>query len=114
MVENSGLISVSLVEDDADLGKHLAWLLRGAPDIKLLDVYTSATAAVDGISRRPPDVTVMDINLPDGSGVTCVERLKSANPNIQFLMLTVYEDGESIFNSLRAGASGYLLKRSAP
>jgi DNA-binding NarL/FixJ family response regulator len=66
-----------------------------------------------GIPRRPPDVVLMDINLPGLNGVECVRQLKAAVPAVQFLMLTVYEDSDSLFNSLKAGASGYLLKRTA-
>jgi DNA-binding NarL/FixJ family response regulator len=65
------------------------------------------------IPRHPPDVVLMDINLPGIKGVECVRQLKSTLPQVQFLMLTVYEDSDSLFNSLKAGASGYLLKRTA-
>jgi DNA-binding NarL/FixJ family response regulator len=65
------------------------------------------------IPKLLPDVAIMDINLPGMKGYECVRQLKAAQPTIQFLMLTVYEDSDSLFNSLRAGASGYLLKRTA-
>jgi DNA-binding NarL/FixJ family response regulator len=75
--------------------------------------YANAETAVKEIPRYPPDVVLMDINLPGMKGYECVRQLKAARPDIQFLMLTVYEDSDSLFNSLKAGASGYLLKRTA-
>ena len=68
---------------------------------------------MDGIPRERPDVVLMDIQLPGLSGIDCVRTLKASVPEVQFLMLTVYEDSEQIFQSLQAGASGYLLKRTA-
>jgi DNA-binding NarL/FixJ family response regulator len=75
--------------------------------------YPDAETALKEIPRHPPDVVLMDINLPGIKGVECVRQLKSTLPGVQFLMLTVYEDSDSLFNSLKAGASGYLLKRTA-
>src|SRR2546422_892518 len=75
--------------------------------------YPDAESALKEIPRRPPDVVLMDINLPGINGVDCVRQLKASVPGVQFLMLTVYEDSDSLFNSLKAGASGYLLKRTA-
>src|SRR6267154_818670 len=88
-------IKVAIVEDDEGIRSSLGALIRRAPAL------------------RPPDVVLMDINLPGLNGVECVRKLKSTLPAVQFLMLTVYEDGDSLFNSLKAGASGYLLKRTA-
>src|SRR5690606_13916527 len=65
------------------------------------------------IPRHPPHVVLMDINMPGMQGVECVRHLKAQVPQAQFLMLTVYEDSDSLFNSLKAGESGYLLKRTA-
>src|SRR5204862_2653588 len=73
----------------------------------------NAEVALKEIPRHTPDVVLMDINLPGINGVECVRQLKSSFPSVQFLMLTVYEDSDSLFNSLKAGASGYLLKRTA-
>ena len=74
--------------------------------------YGDAEAALKGLPKDQPGVVLMDINLPGMNGVECVRRLKQIAPNIQALMLTVYEDTESIFNALAAGANGYLLKRT--
>ena len=106
-------IKVAIVDDDEGIRTGLAALIRRAPNFKLTGDYPDAETALKEIPRRPPDVVLMDINLPGINGVECVRQLKAALPSLQVLMLTVYEDSESLFNSLKAGASGYLLKRTA-
>lgn len=106
-------VKVSIVDDDDGIRSSLATLIRRASSLKLLGEYSDAETALREIPARIPDVLLMDINLPGINGVECVRQLKSALPQIQVLMLTVYEDNESLFNSLKAGASGYLLKRTA-
>jgi DNA-binding NarL/FixJ family response regulator len=106
-------IKVSVVDDDEGIRTSLAALIRRASSFKLLGDYADAETALKEIPRRPPDVVLMDINLPGMNGVECVRQLKAAAPSVQVLMLTVYEDSDSLFNSLKAGASGYLLKRTA-
>ena len=106
-------IKVAIVDDDEGIRTSLAALIRRAPALKLAGDYPDAETALKEIPRHPPDVVLMDINLPGIKGVECVRQLKSTLPEVQFLMLTVYEDSDSLFNSLKAGASGYLLKRTA-
>jgi DNA-binding NarL/FixJ family response regulator len=106
-------IKVAIVDDDEGIRTSLAALIRRAPNLKLAGDYANAETALKEIPRHPPDVVLMDINLPGMKGVDCVRQLKAALPTVQFLMLTVYEDSDSLFNSLKAGASGYLLKRTA-
>ena len=106
-------IKVAIVEDDEGIRSSLASLIRRAPNLKLVGDFPNAEAAVKEIPARAPDVVLMDINLPGMNGVECVRQLKAAVPTTQFLMLTVYEDSDSLFNSFKAGASGYLLKRTA-
>jgi len=107
------MIRVALVEDDAQTRESLIKLLRHAPDIVCLGAFESAEEAERKIPQVETDVVVMDINLPRASGIECVAKLKSAHPQLQFVMLTTYDDSEMIFKALRAGAAGYLLKRSA-
>lgn len=108
-------ISVSIVEDSRKLRESLANLLNGSSNIRFLKSYASGEEAVAAIPSEPPDVVLMDINLPGGmSGIDCVARLKAIVPQLQFLMLTTYEETELIFNSLKAGARGYLLKKMVP
>ena len=106
-------IKVAIVDDDEGIRASLAVLIRRAPNLKLTGDYANAETALKEVPRHPPDVVLMDINLPGMKGVECVRQLKATLPAVQFLMLTVYEDSDSLFNSLKAGASGYLLKRTA-
>jgi DNA-binding NarL/FixJ family response regulator len=106
-------IKVALVEDDEGIRSSLASLIRRAPALRLAGDYPDAETALKEIPRHPPDVVLMDINLPGLNGVECVRQLKAQIPSLQVLMLTVYDDSDSLFNSLKAGASGYLLKRTA-
>jgi DNA-binding NarL/FixJ family response regulator len=106
-------ISVAIVEDDPGIRTSLGSLIRAAPGFKLVGAYGSSAEALAQLSQASPEVVLMDINLPGLSGIECVRRLKPLHPEVQFVMLTVYEDNESLFDSLKAGASGYLLKRAA-
>ena len=106
-------IQVALVEDDPEIRANLAHRVGRSPAVRLLRSYSDAESALADLPRHPPDVVLMDINLPGMKGVECVRQLKATMPAVQFLMLTVYEDSDSLFNSLKAGASGYLLKRTA-
>jgi DNA-binding NarL/FixJ family response regulator len=106
-------IRVAIVDDDEGIRATLATLIRRAPSLRLAGGYPDAETALKEIPGNPPDVALMDINLPGINGVECVRQLKTILPNVQFLMLTVYEDSDSLFNSLKAGASGYMLKRTA-
>src|SRR3954454_10513035 len=111
--DHSMPIKVAIVDDDEGIRASLAALIRRAPSLRLAGDYPDAEVALKEIPRHPPDVVLMDINLPGIKGVECVRQLKATLPSVQFLMLTVYEDSDSLFNSLKAGASGYLLKRTA-
>jgi len=106
-------IKVAIVDDDDGIRASLASLIRRAPGCELTGDYPDAETALKEIPRHPPDVVLMDINLPKMKGMDCVRLLKAQLPAVQFLMLTVYEDSDSLFTSLKAGASGYLLKRTA-
>jgi DNA-binding NarL/FixJ family response regulator len=106
-------IKVAIVDDDEGIRASLAALIRRGPGLRLTGDYSNAETTLKEIQNHPPDVVLMDINLPGMNGVECVRQLKALLPKTQFLMLTVYEDSDSLFNSLKAGASGYLLKRTA-
>ncbi|MEY2466311.1 MAG: hypothetical protein QOD03_832 [Verrucomicrobiota bacterium] len=105
-------IKVAIVDDDKDMRTSLASLIRKTPSLQLSGNYANAEIALEEISRQTPNVVLMDINMPGMSGIECVRQLKVIIPAVQVLMLTVYEDSDSLFNSLKAGASGYLLKRT--
>ncbi len=107
------IIKVSIVDDDERLRVQLVRTVNRFKNCRCLSEYVSAEDAIDGIPGDAPDVVLMDINLGGMSGIECVGKLKARHPEIEFIMLTVYQDTESIFNSLAAGASGYVLKRAA-
>jgi DNA-binding NarL/FixJ family response regulator len=105
--------TVSIVEDNDQLRGTLARVINRADGFRCLSQYADGEAALEGLPKERPDVVLMDINLPGMNGVECVRRLKPLLPETQVVMLTAYEDTENIFNSLAAGASGYLLKRTS-
>lgn len=107
-------ITVSIVEDDSKTRESIVELLRRAPALQCLDAYPTAEAALNGIGRNKPNVLLVDIHLPGMNGIECVAKLKVQFPELHILMLTTYEDGPLVFNSLRAGASGYILKNRPP
>ncbi|HTX21571.1 MAG TPA: response regulator transcription factor [Candidatus Aquilonibacter sp.] len=106
-------ITVSIVEDNDKLRETLARVLNRADGFRCVSQHASAEDALAELPAVKPDVVLMDINLPGMNGVECVRQLKKLRPEIQVMMLTVYEDTENIFNALAAGASGYMLKRTA-
>jgi len=107
-------LTVSIVEDDRDTREHLAALLNGTPALRCLHTYATAEKALAGIPREPPAIALVDINLPGISGIECVARLKALMPGLPLLILTTYEENDLLFDALRAGANGYLLKSMPP
>ena len=106
--------TVIIVEDNQGLRQQLLQILKSAPDIQCTGAFVSGEAALPEILEKKPDVVLMDIKLPGMSGIQCVAEIKKAMPNIQIIMVTVYEDSERIFRALKAGANGYLIKSSPP
>lgn len=108
-IENP-LITVAIVEDDAQVRQGFVGILKRGPGVVCVGAYGNAEEAVREIPRLQPRVVLMDINLPGMDGVHCVRRLSELAPNTQVVMLTVLDNTEAIFDSLAAGAHGYLLK----
>ena len=107
-------IRVSIVEDNRGTRESLSELLERAPALCFVGAHPSGEEALRQIPAEAPDVVLMDINLPRMNGIECVARLKQQMPKTQVLMLTTYEESDLIFDSLRNGASGYLLKNLPP
>ena len=105
-------LRLAIVEDDIEIRAHLVQLVSKAKHISLVSDHGDAAEAIPTILREAPDIVLMDINLPGMNGIECTRILKQKLPAVQILMLTIYEDSEMIFESLKAGASGYLLKRT--
>ena len=106
--------SVIIVEDNQGLREQLLQIIESVSDIKCLGTFMSGEQALPKILEKKPDVVLMDIKLPGMSGIQCVSQIKRGAPDIQIIMVTVYEDSERIFRALKAGASGYLIKSSPP
>jgi DNA-binding NarL/FixJ family response regulator len=105
-------IRIAVIEDDASLRQILCEWFRRAEGFSCVFDVGSAEQAIERLAQAEPDVTLVDINLPRMSGVEVVRRMKSKMHKTQFLMLTVYDDANHVFEALAAGASGYLLKRT--
>lgn len=106
--------TIALVEDDASLRETLAEIISSSGKWQLVASYPDAESALEGMKANCPEVVLMDIQLPGISGIECAGRLKVLHPELQILMVTVYDNNDRIFDALAAGASGYLLKRDAP
>lgn len=108
-------ISVCIVDDNSDLRNALEEIVEMSEGYKCIGTIGTAEEAINQIPYLNPDVVLMDINLGGSeSGIDCVKALKSRVPSTNFMMCTVYEEDEKIFEALSAGASGYILKKTAP
>ena len=105
-------LPVSIVEDDSAVRKLLAEWIDEAAGFRCLSQHDTAETALARLPIAKPAIVLMDINLPDLTGIECVRRLKPAMPETHFVMLTVYEDSDHIFDALAAGAVGYLVKQT--
>lgn len=108
------MITVGIVEDNERMRNAFTKIIAGALGFSLGLVCTTAEEALREFPRQPPDVVLMDVHLPNLSGVEATARLKGILPKVQVIMITVYENSETVFKALRAGACGYLLKRASP
>jgi DNA-binding NarL/FixJ family response regulator len=106
------MTKIAIVEDNATLRKYLVELVGNTPGYRCVCASGSAEEAIVEIPPHKPNVVLMDIHLPGESGIACTARLREKLPNVQVIMLTVYKDIKMIFQALKAGACGYVLKRS--
>ncbi len=107
-------IRVSIVEDDLTIRETLKALFIHVPDMETFTTHGTAEDAILRLSNACPEVVIMDINLPGQSGIDCVQQLSRSCPATQFLMYTVHDDDHRVFEALKAGANGYILKESTP
>jgi DNA-binding NarL/FixJ family response regulator len=105
-------VRVAIVEDDDRLREQFAQLVESAADMTCVSTSATAESALGAIPDAAPDVVLMDVNLPGMNGVECARQLKDLRPQTQIVMLTSLESNDIIFESLQAGATGYVLKRS--
>ena len=111
--EMAKLIKVAVVEDNPGLRRSLERLLRRAPGLLCVGAWPDGESALAHVADLQPDVVLMDINLPAMSGIECTAALRRLCPQSQVIIVTVYEDTDTIFHALKAGACGYLLKRTS-
>lgn len=104
------VIRVAIIEDDAGTRRSLRDIVESDPGCRCVGEYRSVAEAVAGLPGIAPRVALVDVNLPDGTGVDCVRQLSPTMPSTEFVMLTLYQDGDILFDALAAGAHGYLIK----
>ncbi len=107
-------ITVCIVEDRIDIREALAALVNSQLNLSCIGTYENAEDALVGITELQPNVVLMDIDLPKMNGIECIKLLKPKCPRVQFMICTVYDEDEKVFEALRTGANGYILKRSPP
>ena len=105
-------ISLAIVEDLAEVREGLKQFISLNPEFTILGTFQTAEEALHKLPQLNPDIVIMDINLPGMSGIECIKLIKKKIPRTQFMMFTVYENDEKVFEALKAGASGYLLKNT--
>ncbi|HEX3167519.1 MAG TPA: response regulator transcription factor [Chitinophagaceae bacterium] len=105
-------ITLAIVEDLDEVRDGLKNFISLSQDFKVLDTFKTAEEAAYDLPKLKPDIVIMDINLPGMNGIECIRQVKDKIPGTQFMMFTVYENDEKVFEALKAGASGYLLKNT--
>jgi DNA-binding NarL/FixJ family response regulator len=107
-------ISISIVEDMAGVRQKLQQIIEESEEFICLSSYSTAEKALEELPGLKPDIVLMDIHLPGMSGIECIKEIKKQSPQMQFMMFTIYENSEQVYEALAAGASGYLLKQTPP
>ncbi|MBA3647308.1 MAG: response regulator transcription factor [Chitinophagales bacterium] len=107
-------ITVAIVEDWPEFRTNMHSFINESDGFECDFVFGTAEEAIEMLPAIEPNIVLMDISLPGISGIECIRRIKAAIPKTQFLMLTVFDDDENIFDALKAGASGYMLKKNSP
>jgi DNA-binding NarL/FixJ family response regulator len=108
------MITICIIEDILDILNGLESIIKRDNRFKLVKSFTNAEDALIEIPLLEPDIVLSDINLPQKSGIDCLNEIKPHHPEIQFIMFTIYEDSDQVFEALKAGASGYILKNTSP
>jgi DNA-binding NarL/FixJ family response regulator len=108
------MTTVAVIEDNNTMRRMLAELINSAPGYRCVCACSTSKEALVEVPKHRPEVALMDIHLPDESGIACTARLTEKMPDLQVIMVTVYKDTDLIFQALKAGACGYILKRFRP
>jgi DNA-binding NarL/FixJ family response regulator len=108
------MITIAIIEDDEDIREGLKSLVQATAGFACTGAFADAETGLEYLTGQPADIVLMDIHLPGMDGIECVRRLKVIHPEMQFIMCTIFRNDDSIFNALKAGATGYLLKTDDP
>ena len=108
------MIAIAIIEDDQVTRESLKTLIQTTEGFECAGSFSDAETGLEFLTGHPADIVLMDIHLPVMDGIECVRRLKSIHPEMQFIMCTIFRDDDSVFNALKAGATGYLLKNDDP
>ncbi len=106
-------MTVSIVEDDRDISSSLAKLINNTNAFTCIHQYHDCQTGVEGIVNDPPDIVLMDIGLPDRSGIEAIGQIRAKLPELNIIVLTAHENDDYVFNALCAGASGYIIKEAS-
>lgn len=107
------MITICIIEDLIEIQKGLQTIIESDSRFKLLKSFENAESAISQLPILNPDIVLTDINLPGKSGIDCITEIKNEIPETQFIMFTIYEDNDQVFEALKAGASGYILKNTS-
>ena len=112
--KSTALVKVSVIEDDKHFREGLVQLINNSEKFKVLYSYASAEEAIPHLANNPPDIAIVDIKLPGKSGIELIADIKAALPDLMCMICSYYDDNEYIFNALKNGAVGYILKDARP
>lgn len=107
-------INILVVEDDPEIRDWLETVLQEAEGLNAICTFPDAESCIRHYLENDPDVVIMDIHLPGINGIECIKKIKPLKPDVQFIMFTIFEDDDNVFDSLCAGATGYILKNTTP
>lgn len=108
------MITICIIEDLIEIQRGLQTIIESDLRFKLIKSFENAETAITQLPLLNPDIVLTDINLPGKSGIDCITEIKAEIPDTQFIMFTIYEDNDQVFEALKAGASGYILKNTSP